>query len=130
MTCSLKGVIMPVVILSYNANKIDEQLLRCLCDELMEVVAEALNIQGNKDARLSRDDIEIRSRPVQDHDWNAKDLEIMIFAHQYPERLTNLEERKEKVVTAVRHIIRERYCNKEIIGWVWILLAPTAFGRV
>ena len=121
---------MPVVILSYNTDRVDEELLRRLCRDLMGIVSRALDIPENDKARLTRDDIEIRARMVQDFDHNAKDLEIMVFAHQYPERLANLEERKEQIVLALRHIIREEYSNKELIGWVQIILAPIAHGRI
>jgi len=79
---------------------------------------------------LTPADIEVFVTPSQRLDFNTKDVEIMIWAHNYPERFQNLEERKDKIITGVRRVLREEANLVKITGWVWVLLQPTAFGRI
>ena len=65
-------------------------------------------------------------------DSNTHDLEIVIWAHDYPERSANLEDRKEAIVAATRLLVaayNERYGMK-LTGMVSVLLQPFAFGKL
>lgn len=118
---------MPVAILRYSW-KIPENVLRQLTEKLPSIISDALDISENPNARLTSSDIEVWTQKTQNEDVNTKDLEILIHAHQYPERLLNVDERKDKVVMQVRVLLAE---NKlKIKGWVWILLQPSSFGQI
>lgn len=119
---------MPVVSLYYKPNRIPDEVASKLAKALPEIIASALDVSEQIGSRLTAEDIEIRVTSSHPFDVNNKDLEIMVWAHEYPERLQNLEDRKEKILVGVRHIFADYDLN--VIAWVWILLQPTAFGRV
>jgi hypothetical protein len=119
---------MPVVSLYYKPHCVPEEILRRLAKALPEIIAGELDVPENKDARLTAGDIEIHVTKSGPFDTNIKNLEIMIWAHEFPERLQNIEERKNRIVLRVRLFFTEYDLN--IVGWVWILLQPTAFGRI
>ena len=119
---------MPVVHLRYRPESIPESVIKNLLKVLPKIIANELDVRKNKSARLKADDIEISVFPAQPLDINIKSLEIMIWAHGYPERLKNIEERKDKIAARVRSFLLDY--DVIIGGWVWILLPPTAFGRI
>ena len=121
---------MPLVVLTYKPDHLSEEIIRRLVPELTHAVADALDVPGNLEARLTPDDIEVYVAQSQSLDFNTKDLEILIWAHQYPERLQNLEERKDKILAKVHQVLEIEDFNPGITGWVWILLQPTAFGKI
>lgn len=120
--------IMPVVSLYYKPNRIPDEVVSKLAKALPEIIACALDVPERIDSRLTAEDIEIRVTSSHPFDVNNKDLEIMIWAHQYLERLQNLEDRKEKILVGVRRFFADYDLN--VIAWVWVLLQPTAFGRI
>lgn len=117
---------MPVVLLQYKADRVPEEIVAKLAKRLTELISEALDVPENQSARLHPEDIEIFVTPSQKLDLNTKHLEIMVWAHQYPERLLNLEDRKDKVLYGVKAFLA--MCDLDVSGWVWILLQPTSFG--
>lgn len=119
---------MPVALLKYDKYAIPDWLLSNLVSKLPEVIANALDTPENPDTRLSSGDIEIWVQPHHQLDRNVKPLELMIFAHDFPERLRNIDERTEKITQTVREILCEQ--APKITGWVWIHLTKTAFGRI
>lgn len=52
------------------------------------------------------------------------DLQIIIFAADFPERKTDLNDRRKLIVDAIKTIL-----PSEIRGFVWILLPPSSFGE-
>jgi len=119
---------MPVVSLQYKPDRIPKEAIEKLAPALTIFISGALDIPENKDARLKPEDIEVRVTHPHEFNTNAKDLEIMIWAHEYPERSQNIEERKDKIVADVRRFFADYDYN--ITGWVWILLQPTSFGKI
>ncbi|MBU6388409.1 hypothetical protein KGQ72_00800 [Patescibacteria group bacterium] len=124
---------MPLVILKYNPNlRVGAVFLSELTNKLTEAVSGALDVPEREDARLTKGDIEVWVQESGSHDISTRDLEIVVWAHQYPERLANLEERKEQILRELRTFLAE---NGDLAehkttpsGFVWVLLQPTAFG--
>src|SRR3989338_6036886 len=98
---------MPLVVLQHKAGRIAEQMLTSLVYVLPNIVARALHAEKNYDAWLTPNDIEVRVQESGKFDANARDLEIIIWANSYPERLRNLEERKDVIVQAIRKFLAD-----------------------
>jgi len=111
---------MPVVFLKYRLDKLPSETMHKVADALPVIVSRALDVPP--------DDIQVWSLPADTFDRNVKNpLQMMIPIHGYHERLYNLEQRKDSIVSAVREIVGDRVH----VGWVWILpSSETAFGRI
>ena len=96
-----------------------------------KIVSQALDVSENEGAagKLTQDDIEVRCTQRSLIDINSKDIEIVIWAHDFPSRRSNLEQRKEEILRGVRLVIIAS-ARTDISGYVWVLLQPTAFGTL
>lgn len=61
-------------------------------------------------------------------DVNTKDLEIIIWATLYPERLKNLDGRRAMIVEQVKMFLADY--DRNLSGFVWVLLQPASFGEL
>ena len=146
---------MPLVELHYKANRGLMDLANELAENLPGIVAPNLIVpeRPRHDGEVLPEDIIVKIIQGGTHDVNCKDIEIVIFAHDFPERKANLEERKEEILKGVRafiesyeakrrkivesgprrlHAIRKHSGSYEgqVSGFVWVLLVPTAFGQL
>lgn len=121
---------MPLVMIRYkNASRGLAEIAEKLAEELPAYVAPALSTSG--DGQLNPDDIPVWITEGSIADVNTKDLEIIIWAHEYPERRADLEERKDLIVKRVCAFLDDHSRDTTVrSGFVWILLQPTAFGRL
>lgn len=119
---------MPVALLRYDPDKVPLVIAAGLARELRNYISEALDVPKNPNARLTYRDIEVSLVKHGKLDPNTKDLEVMVWAHSYPERLRNLEERKDEIVAKVKKYLKKNRWKAE--GWVWVLLQPSAFGKI
>ena len=119
---------MPLVVVQHKAGRITEQMLTNLAKAMPEIVAAGLNAPENQDACLIPSDIEVWVQESGRFDVNTKDLGIIIWANSYPERLRNLDQRKDAIVQAVRKFLAD--CDRNLSGYVWVLLQPAAFGEL
>lgn len=119
---------MPLVQLSYKGDRELGPIAKQLAGELPELVARTLSVPDNEKARLEADDIEVHVRQTTSFDVNTKDLEIIIWANEYPERLANLDFRKEVILHGVREFLRDY--DRNLTGFVWVLLQPGSFGSL
>jgi hypothetical protein len=119
---------MPLVALQYKRKSIRDKMLGKLARALPTIVAGALDIPENRNARLTPAEIEVWVMESGKHDVNVKDIEIIIWAHDYPERLANLEARKETILDGVRTFLAAN--NQSLSGFVWVLLQPSAYGEL
>ena len=120
---------MPLALVQYKTNRDLESFVEKLALLMPGIVAPALDMPGyaNSDYRLTPDDIEVWVTESGKLDVNTKDIEVIIWAHEYPERRVNLEERKNQIIRGVREIAI--VCGRtDISGFVWVLLQPSAFG--
>lgn len=124
---------MPLVLLQYKRNRGLKDLARALGKHLPEIVAPALTLSERErhDGQVVPDDIIVWCAEGGEHDVNTKDIEIIIWAHDFPERATNLEERKDAIVKGVRQFLTDyTFFYRDVSGFVWVLLQPTAFGQL
>lgn len=121
---------MPLVTLQYKAGRQLKELAENLAEALPEIVAPNLTLPEREqlDGQVTPDDIVVRCTESGTSDINTKDLEIIIWAHEFPERLKNLEERKEAIIRGVWTFLADY--DRNVSGFVWVLLQPTAFGQL
>jgi hypothetical protein len=119
---------MPVVVFQYNPKRMPLRVVHLLEKALTQVVSAGLDIPGWSDARLTPDDIEVWATPFSKSDLNTKDFAIMVWAHQYPERMLKLEDCKNGIVLVVSGVLINE--GLKLRGWVWVLLQPSAFGKI
>lgn len=117
---------MPVVLVTANRglSGLDETILVQLGHWLRLWVAEALTCD-HPDGHLTPPDVEveIKERHTRFSIGGEKyDLQITVWANDFPSRKANLKERCHEVQGRVRD-----WCAGRWKGYVWILLAPAAF---
>ena len=118
---------MPLVILRYKPRRIPGEAVQKLAQALPAIVAEALDIPENKDARLTPGEVEVWVEESHKFDSNPKDLQIVVFAHDYPERRPNLEVRKNAILGGVGAFLSDYDYNAS--WFVWVLLSQSAYGE-
>jgi hypothetical protein len=100
-------------------------------DDFIEVINELPGIVSKRlsappEGPLTPDEVEV---------WNIsnhgslnnivrKDIEIIIFAHDYADRKSNLDERRQQIIEDLAMIIPAGYTFS-----VWVLLMPTSWGE-
>jgi hypothetical protein len=114
---------MPLVVVNRNPKRFNDNQLKILVSILPESVANTLTCKDPKGA-LTAQDIEVWVQDFGPYDVNTKDVEIIIWANSYPERLATLNYRRKLLC----HLIKLKL-PKEIKGFVWILLQPGSFGE-
>jgi len=57
-------------------------------------------------------------------DIHTKNIEIIIWANDYPERAKNLDQRRKQIIKEVR-----KFIPPDITGFVWVLLQPGSYGE-
>ncbi|TSC60268.1 MAG: hypothetical protein LiPW15_146 [Parcubacteria group bacterium LiPW_15] len=119
---------MPLVTIHHKFGVPQEDIIWSLAKELPEIVAEALNVKGKPEAHLDPGDVEVRISRLGEHDVNTRDVEIIVTANFYLERMANLEEREEMILNAVRDFFADYDFN--VSGYVWIDLKLAAFGAL
>ena len=123
---------MPVAVLQFNPNRIPEVEAARLARELPDIIAPNLNLpeKVRHDGQVTPEDIIVWCDPGHALDVNTKDIEILIWAHDFPERRENIEDRKEAILDGVRASLAHVDYKRKIDGYVWILLQSTAFGQI
>ena len=121
---------MPLVVLQYKTDRGLRELAEKLAQELPSIVASNLTLSKHErhDGQVASDDIMVWCRESSKADQNGKDLEIIVWAHDFPERKANLEERKDAIIKGVHGFLADY--DRNVSGAVWVLLAPTAFGEI
>ena len=94
--------------------------------EMPRIVAKALNTPENPDGKLTSYDIEVwhRKGGYSDVCGDNVDLEIIIWANDFPERRATLEYRQKNITEEISRVL----LGGDIRGSVWVLLAPGSFG--
>ncbi|MBI2013899.1 MAG: hypothetical protein HYS87_03680 [Candidatus Colwellbacteria bacterium] len=118
---------MPVVEV-YTQEQVDDETRKSLSVILPKVVANALNCKEG--GGLTEDEICVRHRRGDFNlDRGGPPIQIMVFAHDYAERKVNLDERCEEIMTKLKEQLGELEPYLEYKAFIWIILAPTAFGN-
>lgn len=121
---------MPVALLQYKADRELKELAEALAKALPDIIAPNLTLPKREllDGQVNSDDIKVYCVEGTRADVNTDDLEIMIWAHDFPERKANLDDRKDAIIKGVHQFLADY--DRNVSGFVWILLQPTAFGRL
>jgi len=123
---------MPLTVVWYKPEKVDNKLLNDLTEKLPKIVAKALDVPENLAYRLAEEEIEVVTEELSGkYDRNTLDLEIIIWAPECSERLKTKGERRNKICRSVEAVLVENLKGPEHIkGYVWLLLQPTSFGML
>lgn len=98
---------MPIVTLRYKPNRELEHLVERLAKELPNIVASNLTLSERErhDGQVAPEDIIVNVNEGGKFDVNAPDLQMMIDAHDFPERKENLEVREEAIRDGIRQFL-------------------------
>lgn len=120
---------MPLVLIQYRSSDL-VSIVRQLAQQMPRIVAPALDAseQDGDVASLLPGDVEVWCVESGGSDVNVKDIEIIIWAHDFPSRKENLDERMKKILEGAKEVICGFRCGKLLTGYVWVLLQPTAYG--
>lgn len=119
---------MPLVCVWRNSKKVSDEMIRVLVCALPEIVASALTVPDS-DGALTKDDIEIRVSDIGSFDISTKDLEVVIFAGDYPKRRANLDQRRERIIRGIKALSNPEGIVETVSGFVWVILSPNSFGE-
>src|SRR6185436_575540 len=114
---------MPLVTIKRNPDQISDQIIKNLTNILPSIIADTLSVAGNKEAQLTKDDIEISVTEHGHLDVNVLPLQIAIFANDYPERKATLKERTDEIARRLQEILPTDLVGKQK-AFVWVLLVP------
>jgi len=104
---------------------LNEEFIEKLAKKLPIIVAKALNVPGTK-GTLKPEEIEVKVESFGPLDVHTKNIEIIIWANDYPERRENLNERRKQIVAEIGKFFSS---TPEITGFVWVLLQPGSYGE-
>ena len=121
---------MPLVFLWYKADRDLRELAEKLAQALPGIIGPELTVVGRDrhEGWVAPQDVIVRFEAGSVRDVNAKDIEILIKAHDYPERVVNQEERKDAIIQGIRRVLGD--FDRDISGYVWLELKPIAFGQL
>lgn len=125
---------MPLVLIQYKEQFVEGRLMSNFVKELASLmpifVAAALDSEKDGDeARLAPNDVEVWCNESGKLDVNTKNLEIIIWANEYPYRKDSLKNRNKILTEDVRQFF-SHYGVKGMSGFVWTLLQPAAFDTL
>ena len=121
---------MPLVLIQYKVD-CGKDIAEKIALRMPKIVALALDVskqEGNQGG-LVPEDIEVWCTESGELDVNTKDLEIIIWAHEFQSRKETLDRRKDEIVACVRELLYD-WKRQDVSGFVWVLLQPTAFGTL
>jgi|GEM_PF-6099547 len=115
---------MALILIRYSEYAQESGALKKAQQILPRIVSDCLSVSG--EGKLIPADVDIWSLPCsgEDCDPNDSDLQVVIFADLYPERVEVLQKAEEKIQQRLTAKLPAR-----IRGYVWILLCPAAFGE-
>lgn len=122
----------PLVLISRNPEKINDDLLKALVEEVPGTVSRILNVPEVKEFNLIESDIEVWTQIFGDFDRNTPDLAVIVWVPECKERLQNKDERRGLINAKVENILLRNLKDKayEIDGYVWLLFQPVSFGKL
>ncbi|HDH07804.1 MAG TPA: hypothetical protein ENH35_05930 [Candidatus Moranbacteria bacterium] len=114
---------MPLVLVKKDKKKLSDRSIHLnnLIQVLPVFVADALTVP-NTDGELTPGDIEVYVSDFGPLDVHTKLIEIIVFSNEYPERIKNLDERRDKLIRSIKGYspIKD--------GFVWIFLGKGSFN--
>ena len=95
------------------------------------IVASALT-SDDLDGHLTPDDVEVDVEPMPNGMRTQYHLHIIIEANEYSDRRSNLDQRRERIINALRAKFGEGWRGHgfRARAFVWVRLMPGSFGEV
>lgn len=59
---------------------------------------------------------------------NGKDLELLILAHNFPERVANIEERRDQILAGIRKFLLDY--DRNVTGAVCLFPTQMVYGEI
>lgn len=115
---------MPLALV-YRDKTISDQTLSQIVKSLPKIVSDNLSISEKPEITLSPSEVGIRCFDTGPFDTQMRAVEIIIVAHDYPERHVKIEE---KARTIAREVHDATSCGLKSI-WVWVLLEQGGFWQ-
>ena len=117
---------MPLIVVTANRHRqeLTDDFLFMFGQQLRTDIAETLTCT-DPGGQLTAEDIEVKIEdrvPKRSIGGEKYDLQVTVFANDYPSRKANLAERGKQLKERVRHALPQT-----LHGFVWILLSPAAF---
>jgi len=109
---------MPIVIVSRNPETVSDDLLGEILANLPAIVAGRLTCE-DPGGELTVMDVEVWVLNSGPFDVNTKDLEIIIWANLFPDRLVNLDHRNAQMCS---DLYQNAHIPVRIKGFIWTLL--------
>ena len=95
---------------------------------LPQIVADALSAPADPDGEIGPEDVNVWDAPMPDTlisiDICRHDLEIVVFAHDFPSRMANIEERRQQIINKVKLLLQ-----KGTTFFVRVICSPTSWGE-
>lgn len=105
---------MPLVLLKKDGKRFNREpgkfLLWEMVNKLPSIIADALSVPGTE-GELTASEVEVYVSDFGPLDIHNQPVEIVVFANEYPERLANLKERRDKITGKLKgfSIIEQGY---------------------
>lgn len=113
---------MPQVQMKCQGLKMPSGLRETLPLHLTHVVAQALHVEEVPSAHLVSRDVEVAVTDTGLYDKNVVPLSVTVWAHDFPERSANIQERTQEIADAIK-LYLEVESFEGITGCVWIPLS-------
>ncbi len=112
---------MPLVLTKRNPFKVDSDEFTKLNQALPKIVSDAL---GSAQGPLTSQEVDVWSSQSFTYEVTNYDVAIVIDAHNFQDRLDDLDKRRDKIMEEVRSFV-PKLCTIS----VWIRLMPTSWGE-
>jgi hypothetical protein len=106
---------MPIVMVFRDPKIVNDDIMQRIANKLPYIIANALNVSENPEARLVSDSIKLKIIDPSKFDRNADPLEILIFANEYPERKKDIDKRMVNIADGIKAI----WPDAKDKGFVW-----------
>ena len=116
---------MPTLLVFRDPKKIPGATIKPIVAQIPSIVARNLSCD-HPDGHLEPEDVSVRVFDNGEYDLNVPDLGLVLFANEYPERLIDFEERKERIREALVIAVADHPTKIECS--VWSLLAQGAYA--
>ena len=117
---------MPLVIVKRNNSKtVSDGALKNLVSALPKIIADNLTVPDDEGGRLLPEGVKVDVHEKHPMDEARKDLQITVFAHNFPSICANLRERQENMRQTIGLLIPH---NAD--ASLWVFLGPSAYGEI
>jgi hypothetical protein len=109
-----------------DGSSVDHETYSNLIDQLPKIIATALDTPP--DGALTEKEVSVWAdavTPFPPHDISRHDISILIFAHNYPGRMANLDDRRKQITEECAMLL-----PKGTTLSVWVLCMPSSWGEI